>query len=206
MAGGGRFVINDHTAKAGQPGEGTLNEPAPGQRHEAALREWPTTDLPDQAQTQQMAREAPTVGCTGEHHLQASRLPRTVRQQGQRAGAVVAVSRVHVRSPDAPAGINQNLAFAAVDELVGIQAAMFVNARGQLHALAVYTHQRWGRCAAGRHPVRGIDHRVELLPQAQALPAVEIIADRCPGRKLRRQCPLVAARSTHVEQRVKDMA
>ncbi|WP_460615827.1 hypothetical protein [Hymenobacter seoulensis] len=36
MAGRNKPVINDHAAKAGQPGEGALRNPALGQRHEAA--------------------------------------------------------------------------------------------------------------------------------------------------------------------------
>ena len=118
----------------------------------------------------------------------------------------MAVGGVYVHPPNAPARVAEHLPFAPIDPLVGVEAPLLTQARGQLDALRIDQRQRRGGQAVTRQPVGPVSRLVESLQQAGGLPAGKIVVHRRPGRKTSRQAAPLAAREAHVAQGVNDLA
>src|SRR5205085_6965720 len=118
---------------------------------------------------------------------------------------IIHVGRRHHDGYQQPQGINQDMAFASVDLLAAIAAAL-LTALGRLDRLAV-NGAGAGSCGASG---LGADQRAEgveqSLPGAVAGPVLEVVVDRLPGREVMGQRPPAASLACVVEQGVDDLA
>ena len=85
------------------------------------------------AQCAHLLGETATVGAVGEHGTQSAgpRGPHVVAGRQERLGpaAVVAVGRVHLHAPNAPARVAEHLARAPVHAFMRVGPALLVQAR-----------------------------------------------------------------------------
>jgi len=121
---------------------------------------------------------------------------------------VVFVGWSHVGRQQQAAGVDQQLALAALNFFVAVKALVAHAALPAVDGLGIQDGHARARLARGSGPLAVAAHQglMEPGPAPVSLPAAEIIVDQRIGGKLARQEPPLAAALRPVEQRVDKQA
>lgn len=204
MGFGGKIVIMDEAAIPIQPGKGPFDDPAKGHGYKALLRGWTGSHLKSEVLGFDGLGKGPPIARIGEHFGEP--LPGKSGHEFFPPDTIGHVGSRDVDAPDAPAGIDGDVPFAAVDVLAAVEAARFINTRQELDNLRIHAYHRRFRRALVPLPVALIERRVELLPDLVLLPAPVVVVHRWPGRIVAGQGAPLAAGATHVPDGRHDVA
>ena len=101
--------------------------------------------------------------------------------------------------------LNHDMAFASLDEFAPVEAVLFAGTAG-FDRLTVDATCRRGRFAPFRHPHLLPQGTLDTGPDAVAFPALEVVVNGSPGRKVPRQHPPRAAGAVEVEDGISHLA
>jgi len=180
-----------------EPSKGSFHHPASRQDQKALRARWPLDDLQFEpialAQISDPLGDPAIVDAVGPNLSQLAETMCQGSQDGPRPIAILDARRVHHHQQEQSQRVDQQMAFAPVDQLAGIKAALAPTTIRGLDALAV--EDRGGGLSLP--PFLFSDQVAQAvvnpLPDAIQAPRAEVAVDGLPRRILVRQVAPLAA-------------
>jgi len=122
---GGSFEVSGEASASAEPGEGALDDPAPGQELEAfdAERLLDDLDAPRPAMGECVDQLLAAIDSIGKDLPQLGKAISDTLQQGHRTMDVLNIGGVNVDGEQKTIGIGDDVPLASIDALTGIEAA-----------------------------------------------------------------------------------
>lgn len=88
--------------------------------------------------------------------------------------------------------VNDNMSLSYFDSPVSIYTPIRINVTGDFKASRVYNAQTWTLLLTNKFPYHEMQYTQKFLPYSFKFPFAEIVINRLPRRKVRREHPLLS--------------